>query len=57
MVRAERMGPTGSDVVGVEHSEEASDPLHDLFVHHVGLREATLRAGLRVVVDLDDEGG
>ena len=54
-VRPDRIGPTGLASLAVEHSGEAGAALDDLLEHDVGGVESALRAGLGVVVDLDDQ--
>ena len=44
----------GVGVLALEHRGEAGQLLDVLLEHDVGRVEAALRAGLRVVVDLDD---
>ncbi len=46
LVRADRIGPTGSESTRLEHRGEAGDALDDLLEHDVGLVEPDLRTGV-----------
>ena len=41
----------GVAVVGVEHSRKAGEHLNIFFIHHIGLVQPPLRAGLGVIIN------